>query len=87
MFHALSAHPAVVKKAQRELDSVLCGHRLPTFRDKDDLPYIEAVYREISRWRPITPLGMAHSALEDDVWNGYLIPKGDFIRILFCDFL
>ncbi|KAG6901769.1 hypothetical protein C0995_008111 [Termitomyces sp. Mi166 len=46
------------------------------FSDRPNLPYVEAIYREIMRWHPVAPLGVSHAVLEDDVYNGYLIPKG-----------
>ncbi|KAJ3816339.1 cytochrome P450, partial [Lentinula raphanica] len=31
------------------------------------------------RWQPATPLGVPHATLEDDWYEGYLIPKGTTI--------
>ncbi|KAJ7175915.1 cytochrome P450 [Mycena filopes] len=45
-------------------------HRLPEFEDRTLLPFVEALYREVLRWRPVLPLA------EDDVYKGYFIPKG-----------
>ena len=41
-------YPHVQAKAQAELDRVL-GDRLPTFQDRNDLPYINAICKEIQR--------------------------------------
>jgi cytochrome P450 len=49
-------HQDVQRRAQEELDRVLCG-RLPTFEDREDLPYIEAMMTETLRWNPVAPLG------------------------------
>ena len=27
-------------------------------------------------WQPVGPLGIAHAASEDDVYEGYFVPKG-----------
>ncbi|KIL71225.1 hypothetical protein M378DRAFT_114304 [Amanita muscaria Koide BX008] len=35
-----------------------------------------AVYREVLRWRPVTPFGFPHSTDEDDIYKGLYIPKG-----------
>ena len=43
-------HPEVQKRIQTELDSVLGGERLPTFEDKEHLPYFWNVMREVLRW-------------------------------------
>lgn len=45
-----------MRKAQAELDAVVGQGQVPTFEDKDDLPYTQAVVREILRWRPPAPL-------------------------------
>jgi cytochrome P450 len=55
---ALALYPEVQKRAQAELDSVLSRDRLPTFDDKPRLPYIEAMCKELLRWRVVTPLGI-----------------------------
>ena len=47
----------VVRLAQRELDEVLGGERLPDFSDKPRFPYISAITKEALRWGPPTPLG------------------------------
>ena len=70
--------PEVQKKAQAELDHVV-GHRLPTWSDKDKLPYIMGVVQEAFRWSPIGPMGIAHQADEDVEYEDYVIPKGAII--------
>jgi cytochrome P450 len=50
-------HPEVQKKAQEELDAVTMRERLPTFEDRSRLPFVDAVCKEVERWRPIGPLG------------------------------
>ncbi|KAH7907494.1 cytochrome P450 [Hygrophoropsis aurantiaca] len=75
-FLAMILHPEAQKKAQAELDRVVGRGRLPEFDDRAALPYVDAVFRETLRWRPVIPLGLAHAASEDDVYEGYLIPKG-----------
>jgi hypothetical protein len=69
-------HPAMVKKAQAELDTIVGSNRLPTFRDKDRLPYIAAFIKEVLRWRPLLLNGMPHATTEEDEYIGYRIPKG-----------
>ena len=49
-------YPHTMKKAQAELDAVVGRERIPTFHDKDNLPYIRAIVNEILRWRPAAPL-------------------------------
>jgi len=73
---AMAVHPDMQKKAQNEIDTVIGTHRLPDFEDRPLLPFIEALYREVMRWKPVLPLGVAHATTADDVYNGYFIPKG-----------
>lgn len=40
------------------------------------LVYVEAVCREIMRWLVVTPLGVPHAAVRDDVYEGVFVPKG-----------
>jgi len=49
--------PEVQEKARAEIDSVVGKDRLPTFDDRDALPYIEAIICEAIRWNPAIPLG------------------------------
>ena len=49
-------YPEILHRAQQEIDAVGGRDRLPTFDDADDLPYVEAIIREILRWRPSLPL-------------------------------
>ena len=57
MFLALTLYPDVRKRAQAELDSVLGRDRLPTFDDRQRLPYLDAFCKELLRWRMVIPLG------------------------------
>ncbi|KAL4755996.1 cytochrome P450 [Aspergillus foveolatus] len=79
VFLAMVLYPDVQKRAQEELDLVIGQGRLPGFADRDCLPYINAVVKEALRWHPVTPTGVAHSVTEDDVYDGYYIPKGSVI--------
>ncbi|KAF8895097.1 cytochrome P450 [Infundibulicybe gibba] len=78
-FYAMAINPDVQRKAQREIDAVVGNDRLPEPRDRPSLPYVEAIYREVMRWRPVVPLGIPHMSTEDDVYNGYFIPKGSIV--------
>ncbi|KAG5221036.1 cytochrome P450 [Salix suchowensis] len=71
---AMVLHPEVQRKAQEELDAVI-GDRLPTFEDREQLPYVRALMKEVTRWQSVTPMGFAHRVTEDDVYDGYFIPK------------
>ncbi len=50
-------YPDVMRRAQAEIDAVIGRDRTPSFSDRDKLPYIEAIVKEVIRWRPVDPLG------------------------------
>ena len=49
--------PDIQTIAQAELDSVTRRERLPTLGDRPTLPFVNAVCKEVIRWRPVLPLG------------------------------
>ena len=53
----MTLYPDVQKKAQAELDAVVGTDRLPSFEDKENLPYVSALCSEVIRWLPVAPLG------------------------------
>lgn len=75
---AMTRYPEVQRKAQAELDAVVGSSRLPNFDDRPSLVYIEALLRECLRWQLVIPL-VPHKTSEDDIYNGYFIPKGSLI--------
>ncbi|KAF5369064.1 hypothetical protein D9758_002927 [Tetrapyrgos nigripes] len=75
-FFTMVLFPEVQYRAQDELDRVVGRSRLPSFADMKHLPYIVAIINELLRWRPATPLAAPHAVMEDDYYEGYLIPKG-----------
>jgi len=76
LISAFALYPEVQHRAQAEIDSVIGRDRLPAPEDKDLLPYVGAICKEILRWRVVTPLGVTLKTLHDDVYNGQYIPKG-----------
>lgn len=46
---AMLLNPDIQKKGQEELDRVVGKDCLPTFADKQNLPYIQAIYYEVMR--------------------------------------
>ncbi|KAJ3805577.1 cytochrome P450 [Lentinula lateritia] len=77
--YAMSLYPEVQERAQLLLDEVVGRSRMPNFDDMKQLPYIRAIVKEVLRWQPVTPLAIPHAAMEDDWYEGYLIPKGTII--------
>lgn len=58
---------------------VVGNDRLPTFADRNQLPYLAAMLKEVVRWGPMTPLGAPCCIEQDDLCDGYFIPKGSII--------
>lgn len=75
-FLAMMLHPEIQQRAQQDIDSVVGSDRLPQFSDRNALPYLDFIVAECLRWNPVGPLGVAHYVTEDDVYEGYMIPKG-----------
>ncbi|EJD48900.1 cytochrome P450, partial [Auricularia subglabra TFB-10046 SS5] len=78
---ALISYPDVQRKAQEEIDRVVGRDRAPTLDDFVNVPYIQAISKELHRWRPVAPLCIPHGALSDERYKGYLIPKDSTIFI------
>ncbi|KAH7381516.1 cytochrome P450 [Pyrenochaeta sp. MPI-SDFR-AT-0127] len=76
---AMTLYPQWQKKLQEEVDRV-CGDRLPQLSDSPNMPILRAVVMELIRWRPITPSSIPHETTEDDIYDGYFIPKGTYIH-------
>lgn len=78
-FLAMVKYPDVQDKAQAELDTTLEHGRLPTFEDRDSLPYLSALVKELLRWAPAAPLAIAHTSNKDDMYRGYTFPSGTIL--------
>ncbi|KZP01116.1 cytochrome P450 [Calocera viscosa TUFC12733] len=72
---AMILYPETAAPARAELERVV-GDRPPSFADMDRLPQIEAMVKELLRWRPPVAGGIVHMATEDIIYEEYLIPKG-----------
>ncbi|KAF2871562.1 cytochrome P450 [Massariosphaeria phaeospora] len=76
---AMTLYPQWQTKVQEEIDRV-CGDRMPNLDDSPQMPILRSVVMELIRWRPITPSSIPHETTEDDVYDGYFIPKGTYIH-------
>ncbi|KAM5343952.1 hypothetical protein ACJ41O_012489 [Fusarium nematophilum] len=77
---AMCLNQDVQAKAQEEIDRVIGRDRYPDWSDEDNLPYLAAIINETLRWRPAFALGgPPHAPTEDDVYNGFLFPRGTAI--------
>lgn len=77
---AMTLYPCVMKKAQAELDAVVGAKRLPTFSDRPNLPYLEALLTELLRWHCPAPLTIRYTG-SDDTYEGYFIPGGSYVVV------
>ncbi|KAF8509756.1 cytochrome P450 [Hysterangium stoloniferum] len=75
---AMACYPEVQRKAQEELDRVIGAHRLPEFGDRENLPYIGLIVKEVYRWQPVVPM-VPHFVTQDDSYGGFFIPKGSIM--------
>lgn len=76
---AMTLYPECLKKAQEEIGRVVGSDRLPEFEDRESLPYLECIIKEVYRWNPPVPLGITHSLSENDDYHGYHMPKGGMV--------
>ena len=53
----MTMYPETLKKAQSEVDAVVGYERLPTMRDREALPYVNAICKELLRWNVVGTLG------------------------------
>jgi cytochrome P450 len=81
LIYALATNPNVQRKAQQEIDHVVGRGRLPDFGDFEQLPYIQALIKEVGRWHSVVPLcktiSMIHDAplIKHQVYLMYLLMK------------
>ncbi|KAL1725527.1 cytochrome P450 [Schizophyllum commune] len=86
---AMLDKPSLQCRAQSDLDDVLGPlrgadgglGRLPVFDDEERLPYITALARESSRYRPVLPMSVPHpyNGEQPDIYKGYAIPCGSVV--------
>ncbi|KAL8494648.1 hypothetical protein ACS0TY_025471 [Phlomoides rotata] len=77
----LIRHPAVMKKLQKELESVVGMDHTVEESHLDKLQYLDCVVKEAFRLHPVVPLLLPHESIEDCVVDGYHIPKKSRIMV------
>ncbi|KAH8880599.1 cytochrome P450 [Thozetella sp. PMI_491] len=75
----LMQHKDIQRKAHEEIDHVLGGNRLPEWDDIPQLTYMNRILQETYRMNPLSPLGIPHASIADDVYEGMFIPKGTIV--------
>ncbi|KAK4900470.1 hypothetical protein LTR49_027438 [Elasticomyces elasticus] len=79
---ALCHYPQYQHMLHEEVDRILGDARMPTLQDIPDMPVLHAFIRETLRWRPPVPTSIPHELTQDDVYDGYHIPKGSVVHAL-----
>ncbi|KAG1852783.1 cytochrome P450 [Suillus subalutaceus] len=78
---AMVLYPDVQAQARAEIDQVVRHDKMPCLDDRASLPYLDAVLHEVLRWYPPVPLGVPHATSNDDIYDGYFIPKGAIVMV------
>ncbi|KAM3609886.1 uncharacterized protein V6R79_021927 [Siganus canaliculatus] len=78
-FLYLMNYPHIQERCQQEIDRVLDGKDQPTFEDRHQMPYVQAVIHEIQRKANTVPLSVFHCTTKDTEIMGYSIPKGTMV--------
>src|ERR1700761_4136936 len=74
----MTTRSEIQRRAQEELDRI-CPDRLVTFADRESLPYVECILKEIYRFHPVLPSNLVHTNEYEDVFEGMRIPKGSMV--------
>jgi cytochrome P450 len=78
-FFAMICFPDAQLTAQNELDVVVGSNRLVSVEDRYNLPYVEALCKEVLRWHPLITAALPHRLMQDDVVGQYFIPAGTIV--------
>lgn len=78
-FLAMALYPETQRIAQHEIDQTIGKEAFPTFEDRQRLPYVQALCKEVMRWRPVTPIAVPHVLRQDDFIGDYFVPKGTVV--------
>ena len=73
-WYALNQHPAVLRRLQQEVDTVLAG-RPPTVADLPNLPYTLMVLEESMRLFPPVPISARTATIGTEL-GGFALPQG-----------
>ncbi|OZJ04489.1 hypothetical protein BZG36_02664 [Bifiguratus adelaidae] len=71
----MANHPDIQQSVHAEIKANIGIGELPPFKNAADMPYLNATLRETMRLHPAGPLAVPHSVMEDDIFEGYHIPK------------
>ncbi|KAG9123580.1 hypothetical protein FRC07_014669 [Ceratobasidium sp. 392] len=79
-FIVMQLYPDVQTRARQEVLGTL-NHitHIPDPAAVLKLDYLRRVLKELLRWLPALPLGIPHAVVEDDEYQGYIIPAGSIV--------
>ncbi|XP_046558215.1 cytochrome P450 2U1-like [Haliotis rubra] len=69
-------NPDVQEKCFQEIKENIGQSRLPSMKDKINVPYVEATIMEVLRRADIVPTSLPHTVPHDVQFRGYTFPKG-----------
>ncbi|XP_074152532.1 cytochrome P450 2C23-like [Sminthopsis crassicaudata] len=72
-------HPEIQAKIHEEIDRVIGRNRVPSIKDRQDMPYMDAVIHEVQRFIDLIPLNLPHEVTRDIQLQQYVLPKGTTI--------
>ena len=75
----MANHPEIQAKLYAELKEHVGAGQVPTHEEALNLTYLNATIRETMRLHPAAPLGLPHLTMEEDVYQGYDIPKNSTV--------
>lgn len=81
-FLLMIGHPLVQQRVQKEIDDVIGRDRLPAIKDRESMPYTNAVIHEIHRSMDLAPIGVPHKMNVGVDFYGHHIPEGTVVFLL-----
>ncbi|XP_051131947.1 iridoid oxidase-like [Andrographis paniculata] len=80
-FTELQRNPRTFQKLREEIDRVVGLKRRVEEKDTENLPYLQAVVKEMLRLHPVLPLLIPRKTKESTTYLGYQIPKGTQVLV------
>ena len=77
----VASHPEWQIVMQSEIDDVIGKNRLPSLKDRENLPTLNATLYEVLRMSCVVPVSLPHSTTHDTQFRQYNIPKGTFVFV------
>ncbi|XP_043945731.1 cytochrome P450 2K1-like [Protopterus annectens] len=75
-FLLMARYPEIQRIVQNEIDNIIGSLRPPSFKDRKNMPYCNAVIHEIQRYGNVVPMNLQHETSMDTHFRGYFFPKG-----------